>query len=122
MSEHQQLDLRVVGGEERAVRPSGDEGAPDAPPERGADRDVLEVRGLARQPTGGCDGLVERRVDAAVAIDERPEAVRIGRAQLLDLAVLEDLLDDRMRPAKLLEDGCIGRVAGASPAAARELQ
>src|SRR5437773_1206790 len=74
------------------------------------------------KPAGGRDGLIERRVDAPVTVDEWAEALRVGRAQLLDLAVLEDLLDDRMGAAELLENGGVRRVAGAGPAAAGQLQ
>src|SRR5690606_20250940 len=41
--EDAQLDLRVVGGDERAPR-RGVERAPDLAPNVGADRDVLKVR------------------------------------------------------------------------------
>src|SRR5204862_5186117 len=121
--EYTKLDLRVVRGDKDAVRRAGNECAADAAAERRADRDVLQVRRTAREPSGRGDGLLKRRVDAArLGIDEPAEPFRVGRAELLDLAVLEDLLDHRVRAAELFEDGGVGREAGARPPAARELQ
>jgi len=61
-------------------------------------------------------------VDPAVAIDERTEALGVRRAELLDLAVLEDLVDDRVRAAELFEHGRVGGVPSTGPAPARQLQ
>ena len=58
-----QLDLRVVGREQHAVA-LGDEGAPHHAPDVGADRDVLQIGVARRQPAGGGDRLVVRRVHA----------------------------------------------------------
>src|SRR5439155_715106 len=62
------------------------------------------------------------RVTALSATPKPAEAYRIRRAKLLDLAVLEDLLDERVRAAKLPEHRGVGREAGARAASARELQ
>src|SRR5204862_5264476 len=121
-SRDRKLDLAIAGRKQRAIGMSGDDRPPDPAAEGRADRDVLEIWGLARQAAGRRDGLVERRMDPAVAIDERTEALGIRRAQLLDLAVLEDLVDHRMRAAQLLEDRGIGGVTGARPTAARQRQ
>src|SRR6185369_462581 len=86
-------------------------------------RDVLKVRVLAREPTGRGDRLIEGGMQATgVGIDERPKTFGIRRAQLLDLAVLEDLVDHRMRGAQLLEHGGIRRIARGSSPATRQLQ
>jgi len=61
-------------------------------------------------------------VDPAVAIDERTEALGVRRAELLDLAVLEDLVDDQVRAAELFEHGRVGGVPSTGPAPARQLQ
>ena len=59
-----------VDGLEETTR-LGSEGAPDLTPDLGPDRDVLEVRVAAAQPSGRRDGLVERRVHATgLGIDE----------------------------------------------------
>src|SRR5205814_10562412 len=55
-------------------------------------------------------------------IDERAESLGVGRPQLLDLAVLEDLVDHRMDATELLEHCRVGREAGRGPAAAGQLE
>ncbi len=44
VGEDAQLDLAVVGGDQRQVLAAGHEGPPDPPSERRPDGDVLEVR------------------------------------------------------------------------------
>ena len=123
MRQHAQLDLRVVRGDQQPVRRACDEGAADPPSERRADRDVLEIRAAAREPSGGGNGLVEGRVDPpCLRVDESAEPFGVCGSELLDLAVLEDLLYHRMRAAKLLEHRGIRREARAGAPAARELQ
>ena len=73
-----QLDLRVVGRDQQVPR-LGDEAGADLPPERGPDRDVLEVGVVGGQPAGGGRGLVERGVDPPVAGDQL-RAARRGRS------------------------------------------
>src|SRR5207244_9077474 len=88
-----------------------------------ADRDVLQIGVPAREPPGRRDGLIERRVQPPrVGIHERRQALGVRRAQLLDLAVLEDLVYDRVRAAQLFEHGSVRRIARRRPAAARQLQ
>ena len=78
MREHAKLDLRIVRGNQDPVGGSGDEGAADAAAERRADWDVLQIWRAAREPSGGRDGLLERRVDATrLRIDESAEAFRV---------------------------------------------
>src|SRR5919204_1964589 len=122
--EDAQLDLRVVRRDEDGPRLTGHERAADAPAERRADRDVLEVRRVRRQPARCGDRLVEVRVHApGLGVDERRERVGVRALELLHLAVIEDLLHDRMRLAELLEDLRVRRVATAHrTTAARELQ
>ena len=59
---------------------------------------------------------------AGLGIDEPAEALGVRRAQLLDLPVLEDLLDDRMGTPELLEHRGVRREAGAGAPAARKLE
>ena len=73
--EDAQLDLRVVGGDELPAR-LGDERGADLAAELGADRDRLQVRVRRREPAGGGDGLVERRVQAPVLADQSTAAGR----------------------------------------------
>ena len=73
--EHPQLDLRVVGGEEPPAV-VGDERLAHLAAVGGAHRHVLEVRRLARDPSGRGVGLLERRVDAPVGGDRAAGARR----------------------------------------------
>src|SRR5262249_40118533 len=67
--EDTQFNLRVVGRDQHVSRGSN-ERSPDFTSELGADRDVLQVRVRAAQPTGCGDRLVEAGVDApGLAID-----------------------------------------------------
>ena len=121
--EHTQLDLRVVRGHEHHVRRAGDERVADPASERRADRDVLQVRPAAREPSRSGDGLVEGRVDApCLRIDQSSEPLGVRRAELFDLAVLEDLLDHRMRAAKLLEHRRVGGKTRPGAATAGQLE
>src|SRR3712207_6990203 len=52
--------LRVIRREQRPPLPR-DEAAPDVATQLAADRDVLQVRLVRRQPPGCRDGLTERR-------------------------------------------------------------
>ncbi len=87
-----QLDLGVVGGEQRLVPLADDEGAADHPALLGADGDVLQVRVLRGEAAGGGDHLVEGGVDAALRGDRLEQALD-GGAQLGLVAVAEQ--DDR---------------------------
>ncbi|HEX6397515.1 MAG TPA: DNA polymerase I, partial [Steroidobacteraceae bacterium] len=60
---HQATAAEVLGKPIDSV--TGDERAPDHLSERGADRDVLQVRVLRREPAGRGDGLAPARVNAA---------------------------------------------------------
>ena len=57
-----------------------------------ADGDVLQVRIGRRQPSRRRDGLIERRVHAAVAADELRQRVDVRALQLVQLAMLQDEL------------------------------
>ena len=61
---------------------------------------------------GAGDRLIERRPDAVAGADCGEQTLAVGRAQLFDLAVVEEVLDDRMLAAQLLELSCIGGIAG----------
>ena len=88
--QHPQLDLRVVGRDQH-VAGLGDEGAADLAAERRADRDVLQVRVAAAQPSGGGHGLVEHGVHATGdRVDQRRQRVDVGALQLRQAAPLED--------------------------------
>ena len=117
VGEDPELDLAVVGGDERRVRRAGDERVPDPPAERRPDRDVLEVGVRRRQPPGRRHGLVEQRVQAPVGPDQRRQRLDVGRAELGVDPPLEDRLDRRVDAAQLLEHGRVRRVAGLRPAA-----
>jgi cobalamin biosynthesis Mg chelatase CobN len=107
MSKHAQLDLGVVGREEAATV-VGDERAAELTAVGGTHRDVLQVGCLARDAPGRGVRLLEGCVDAAVGSDEWWERVRIGRTQLLDLAVAEQHVDDRVVLRHLLQRVGVG--------------
>ena len=111
VSDAPQLDLVVIGDEHlESLR--GHERLAELPALVAAHRDVVEVRLVRREPPGARDGLVERRVDAPVGRDLVQQALAIRGTKLLDLAVREQQLDDRMLIAKALERRCVGRVTG----------
>ena len=84
-----QLDLAVVRAHQH-VAGLGDEGVADLAAELGADRDVLQVRVVRRQPPGLRAGQAEAGVDAArFRIDHRLQRVGVGRAKLGQLAPVE---------------------------------
>ena len=89
----------------------GDERRADLPAEVGADRDRLEVRVRRRQPPGGGDRLVERRVQPAVLADQRRQRAEVRVEQLRQLAPLLDHADELVLTADRAQDARIGRVA-----------
>ena len=121
VGEQPQLDLRVVGRHEQ-VAGLGDEAGADLAPERGADRDVLEVGVVRGQPPGGGGGLVEGRVQAALGVDEQRERVEVGLGELGQLPPALDLGDDLVLGADRLQDPRIGRVAGLAAPLARQAE
>ena len=98
-----QLDLVVVGDQQLAAR-CRDERPAELPPDLAAHGDVVEVGLVRRQPAGAGDGLVERGVDPSVVGHFGQQAVAVGRAQLLDLPVGQQVLDDACCPASFSSD------------------
>ncbi len=81
-----------------------DEGLADAAPFRRADRDVLQVGILRRQPPGGGHRLVVAGVHAArLRIDLLGQLVRVGRLELREAAVFENQLRQPIRFSQLFE-------------------
>ena len=117
-----QLDLAVIGGEQRDIGGAGHEGAPDPPSERRPDRDVLQVWVGRRQAARRGDSLVERRVQAPIRGHQRRQRLDVRRAQLRVDPPFEQLVDHRMSGPKLLEHRCVGRIAGLGPFALRQVQ
>ena len=116
-----QFDLVVVRDEE-LVAVGGHERLPEAPPLFGTDRDVVQVRRVRGQTTGARHRLVERRVDASVGRDLGEQPLAVGGAELLDLSVAQQVLDDRVLAAELLQRGLVGRVTGLGLLAGGETQ
>ena len=106
-----QLDLVVVGDEERVAGP-GHERLAELAAFVAAHRDVVQVRLVAAEPTGAGDGLIEGCVDPAVGCDLGDQADAVGAAQLLHLAVLHQRIDE-LRPfvAQPQQRRRVGRVA-----------
>ena len=107
-----QLDLVVVGDEQDAPR-GGDERLAEQPALVTAHRDVVQVRPVGAEPTGAGDGLVERGVDPTVGRHLGQQPLAVGAAQLLQLAVLQQRLDE-LGPLllQLLQRPGVGRGAG----------
>ena len=103
MRQHAQLDLRVVRRDQHVSR-IGDEGAPDLPAELGPDRNVLQIRVAAAQPSGRGDGLIEAGVNAAgVGVDQLRQRVDVGALQFLQRPPLENEPRQLVRERQLLE-------------------
>ncbi len=114
-----QLHLVVVGHQEGAAL-GRHEGTSELLAQLGAHRDVVQVGAVRRDAPGAGHGLAEGRVDAPVGLHLGQQALAVGRAQLLDLAVLEQRLDDGVGPAQALERLGIGGEAGLRLLARRE--
>ena len=69
----------------------------------------MQVRAIRRQTAGARHGLLERRVDAPVLGDLREEALPVGGAQLLHLAIAQQRIHDRVLAAQPLQRRRIGR-------------
>jgi len=102
----------VVVGHEKAPSRGRDEGFTEAPALLGADGDVVEVGPVRGQPAGAGHGLTEGGVDPPVVSHLGGQALPVGRAQLLDLAVAEQGLDDGVLTPQLLECAGVGGESG----------
>ena len=112
MRHEPKLDLGIVEGREHPVIPFGDERTSDRAPLLGADGNVLEA-GIARaQPSGRCDRLMERRVNASgFGIHEPGERVEVGALEFLELPVLKQEARQGMESGQGLQHLDIGGVA-----------
>ena len=106
-----QLDLAVVRVHEHLAG-RGHEHLADLRAELAAHGDILQVRLSRRQAPRRRDGHLEVRVDAPVGRDLLEQPVGIGGLELRERAVIEDLLDDRVLAAQLVEHGGIRAPAG----------
>ena len=86
-----------------------DEGLAHAPPFGRADRNVLQVRLVARQPPGHRHRLRVSRVHAAGGrVDHLRQLVGVGALQLREAAVLEQLGRQRVVGGQLLQHVFVG--------------
>jgi hypothetical protein len=114
MGHDAQLDLRIIGGHDRAAR-RRDEGFPDAAALGGADRDVLQVGIVAREPPGHGYRLSVGGVHPpGRRVDHSRQLVGVGGFQLGKAAILQDQFRQRVIEGKLLEHVLVGggRAAG----------
>ena len=109
--EQAQLDLAVVRVHEHLAG-RGHEHIADLRAELAAHGDILQVRFRGRQAPRRRNGHLEVRVDAPVGRDLLEQPVGIGRLELREHAVIEDLVDDRVLAAQLFEHGGIRAPAG----------
>ncbi len=90
MRQDAQLDLRVIGGEQRPAG-LGDERGANLAAQLGAHGDVLQIGVGGAEAAGGRAGLAEARVQAAGGgIDQLGQRVDVGGFELGDFAVFED--------------------------------
>ena len=99
-----QLDLRIIGRQERPAREAGDERLADLAAVLGAHGDVLQVRVGGAEPARRRDDLVERGVDAAVLVGQGRQGVEVGALELLQLAMLDDQAGQGVRGGEFLQD------------------
>ena len=96
------LDLRVVGVYQNVMLVLGNEILTEASAELGADRNILQVR-LCRRKSARCGPrLTEYRMDASACVCGVSESLRIGCTELCDLAIFENVANDRMIWTKLI--------------------
>src|SRR5512132_949712 len=116
MRQEAQLDLGVVGNEQRPPR-TRDESAPDVAAELSPDGDVLQIWIARRESAGGGHSLVIRRVEALVSpIDEIGKRVEIRRLEFRDLAILHEQRGKRVPfVRKILKDARVGSRSGRGP-------
>src|SRR6478609_3940890 len=92
MCQDPELDLGVVRTEQLMSR-RGHESVADAPPEIGADGNVLQVGVNGRESSRGSHRLFPTAVDAScLLVDQRWESLDVRSLQFGDLADLEDHL------------------------------
>ena len=91
-------------------------------PRSGPDRDVVQVRRVGTEPSGARHRLVEGCVDASVGPDLGQQAHAVCGAQLLDLTVREQVIDDGMLAPQPLQGLGVGGVPGLGALRRREAQ
>src|SRR3954464_15858481 len=90
MREETQLDLRVVGGEERPIL-SRNESAPNVAAKLAANRDVLEIRVARREAPGGGHRLTQRRMQPpCLWMHVQRQRIDVGTLELGELAVFHE--------------------------------
>ena len=102
MRDQPQLDLAVIGIEQRAALRRDKEPA-HLPAERRAHGDILQIRLRGRNASGTRFGLAVAGVDPAVRRDRFQQSLDIGRAELCQLTVLQHQINDRVLVAEPFE-------------------
>lgn len=113
MREHPQLDLRVVGCQDRPARLGGHEYFADFAALLQPDRNILQIRELAAQPSGRRDRLTVEGVHFARRRGNfLQKPFHVGGLQLCERAVLQNILHNFMVRFQLLQHLGIGGIAG----------
>ena len=112
MSHEPEFDLGIVCTDDKAVLERRDEGLADFPAPFRADRYILEVRVVGRQSSGGRKRLVESRMYLSIAIAcQSRQSVCVSGEKLLEIAVFEDFLYDRVGGSDRSQSTLVRRIA-----------
>ena len=106
-----QLDLRIVRHHQLPAF-ARHKGGANLTAQRGADRNILQIRIRRRQPPRRRAGLIERGVNAAgLRIDQLGQRVDVSALELRELAILQHLARDFVFGRQAFQHICGGRDA-----------
>ena len=115
MRENPQLNLRVVGRNQRSSRMRRPKPASDVAAHRGTNRNVLQIRVRAGKPAGSRNRLVERSMDLPrLGVNQPRKGFHVGREEFLQLPVLQHPVDDGLS-FHFLQRGGVRRVTRFCP-------
>ena len=103
MSQHTQLDLRIIGRKKPPIFWVSNKGLANLPAGVGPNRNVLEIGILGTQSAGGCHILHERSVHSLrFWINQRQQGIGIGTSEFCKLPVTDNFLRQLMLFGKRL--------------------
>ena len=110
MGQDPKLNLGIVGTDE-FIPCSGDECLPELPPHGLPDRDILQIRLCAAQPSRCRHSLLEMGTNSSIRPDQRSQSFHISAPQLRQCPVLQNKTDDRILRSKFLQNIRTGAVS-----------